>query len=531
MGCQSCKKKSQIDEPLIDKKEKEEEKEEIDIYKFNFEKALKLIKLLLSEDPIYHKALNYIILFNEEELENLFLGNYEYKKFQYRNIQDEFQFKRLLYKFEDFNSILFEWYQDETKYDNLIKLWKNKDCITLYKEYSDEKLEEEFRKLGISDLDNFKEEFRNVNNNSAAEKACDIKNYLRDNYDDFYSLIKTSLDYKKEMEKSSINKKKMEKSSKNEKEMEKSSINEEEIYTINLENISKKLVKESFPLIKNFILKKYPNLNIFSKFELMKSEMFTNLHKKIFGEIVNEETSASNGIGYNSISQLIDNFKNGNLLNGLLDQAKSYYNTPIAAYSNLGMSFLNLATSIKDYYDNQIELDDLNNEMKNKFDELDKNFEKHKNEIGVLDLDNYEECLNKIKIVGKKLYQDKIERREIIDTFSNKKKEVEKEKEKEKMGKMLKYGGACLGSAVGVIATGGILAGIWATSAIVNGIATGVSFYNLQKMKEKLKLFQENLDNQNKKYEEINDKINELKIAFDQLHIRYVPKNLLNENK
>ena len=509
MGCQCCKKKSQIDEPLIDKKE--EEKEEIDIYKFNFEKALKLIKLLLSEDPIYHKALNYIILFNEEELENLFLGNYEYKKFQYRNIHDEFIFKRLLYKFEDFNSILFEWYQDETKYDNLIKLWKSTDCITLYKDYSDEKLEEEFRKLGISDLDNFKEEFRNVNNNSVAEKACDIKNYLRDNYDDFYSLIKTSLDYKKEMEKSSIN--------------------EKEIYTINLENISKKLVKESFPLIKNFILKKYPNLNIFSKFELMKSEMFTNLHKKIFGEIVKEETSASNGIGYNSISQLIDNFKNGNLLNGLCDQAKSYYNTPIAAYSNLGMSFLNLATSIKDYYDNQIKLDDLNNEMKNKFDELDKNFEEHKNEIGVLDLDNYEECLNKIKIVGKKLYKDKLERREIIDTFTNKKKEVEKEKEKEKMGKMLKYGGACLGSAVGVIATGGILAGIWATSAIVNGIATGVSFYNLQKMKEKLKLFQENLDNQNKKYEEINDKINELKIAFDQLHIRYVPKNLLNKNK
>lgn len=509
MGCQCCKKKSQIDEPLIDKKE--EEKEEIDIYKFNFEKALKLIKLLLSEDPIYHKALNYIILFNEEELENLFLGNYEYKKFQYRNIHDEFIFKRLLYKFEDFNSILFEWYQDETKYDNLIKLWKSTDCITLYKDYSDEKLEEEFRKLGISDLDNFKEEFRNVNNNSVAEKACDIKNYLRDNYDDFYSLIKTSLDYKKEMEKSSIN--------------------EKEIYTINLENISKKLVKESFPLIKNFILKKYPNLNIFSKFELMKSEMFTNLHKKIFGEIINEETSASNGIGYNSISQLIDNFKNGNLLNGLWDQAKSYYNTPIAAYSNLGMSFLNLATSIKDYYDNQIKLDDLNNEMKNKFDELDKNFEEHKNEIGVLDLDNYEECLNKIKIVGKKLYKDKLERREIIDTFTNKKKEVEKEQEKEKMGKMLKYGGACLGSALGVIATGGILAGIWATSAIVNGIATGVSFYNLQKIKEKLKLFQENLDNQNKKYEEINDKINELKIAFDQLHIRCVPKNLLNENK
>ena len=61
MGCQCCKKQSQIDEPLIDKEEKEEKKEEIDIYKFNFEKALKLIKLLLSEDPIYHKALNYII--------------------------------------------------------------------------------------------------------------------------------------------------------------------------------------------------------------------------------------------------------------------------------------------------------------------------------------------------------------------------------------------------------------------------------------------------------------------------------------
>ena len=54
-------------------------------------------------------------------------------------------------KFENYSDILFEWYKDESKYDNLIKLWKRNLWIYIMKDYSDDRLKEELRKAELSD--------------------------------------------------------------------------------------------------------------------------------------------------------------------------------------------------------------------------------------------------------------------------------------------------------------------------------------------------------------------------------------------
>ena len=92
MGCSLCNRKVQAPESLLSKEEKQETKY-IDPLEFDFNSARRLIKLLLSEDPLYRDTLNYIILFTNEELEHLFKGDDEYKKYPYHNIKNRLQFK------------------------------------------------------------------------------------------------------------------------------------------------------------------------------------------------------------------------------------------------------------------------------------------------------------------------------------------------------------------------------------------------------------------------------------------------------
>ena len=56
-------------------------------------------------------------------------------------IKDQNIFKQLLWKLEDFNSLLYEWYNNESKFDLLKDLWKSKLCIYNLSKDSDEELE------------------------------------------------------------------------------------------------------------------------------------------------------------------------------------------------------------------------------------------------------------------------------------------------------------------------------------------------------------------------------------------------------
>lgn len=505
MGCNLCNRKLQTSEPTESKEEKQETKN-VDPLEFDFNSARRLIKLILSEDPLYKYTLNYIILFTNEELEHLFKGDDDYKKYPYHNIKNKFQFNLLLGKFKDFNTILFEWYKDKERYENLIKLWKKNFCIFKLKEDSDEELLKKIKDADISDPECFLEEAKDLIYNSVESKASDIKNYLKDDFNDIYSLINTSISYKEEFKKSKIE-------------------NIDNI-TTNLTNIIKNLVIKSFPLVKNYIIKKYPKLNVLSKIQL-ESGMLNTLKENLIGEFEQDNTIFSKGIGFDTLSELYGAFKNGNFITKLMDEAKTHYNNPATSAVLLANSFLNLATCIKEYHDDMIKIDEINNEATKEFDKINNNFENLKKQLGELDLDNFEESMDKIMLIKHKVSENKRKLIEAVDNFDKKVEKNNSEAKTQNISSMLTYAGGVISSSIGLaLCTGGLSLLAYGTAAAVNGICLGVQFYKLSQLKENLKIKQEKLKEQEKKEKEMDNLLDEINIIIDKAQDRYIPINL-----
>lgn len=494
MGCHNC---SRIEQIVEEKKEyKKEQKEKKDKLEFDFIKARKLVKLLLSEDKLYYKTLNYVLLFNDEQFENLFKGNMEYKKYPYNNIQDKIKFRDLLMKFEDFNYLLFEWYENESKYENLIKLWNSNYCVCVLAKSKDEEIEEIFQKIDITDLDNFMIDFRSIMNSSIDSKAADIKNYLKDEFEDFYSLIQVTDEYKENFEKSPIKNK--------------------EILTENLSNIGFKLVEKSLPLVKDYIANKFPNLNILSQIQL-KTEMLSKLKKVIFDEVINDNKLFSKGISFETVSKFVEAFKTCD---------KIMNNGQAGPYAALATTFLNLATSIKTYYDNNIEYNEKTKKYTEELDKIHNDFENHKKEIELLDLDDYEECMKKIIIIGKKINNDKKKISHVIKAMEKDKKEIEENKTKKGIQDAIKSGVGVVGCAIGFFTTGGLAAIPLAIGVVGNGIWFGVKLADLINLNKQLKHFQETKDKESKKYEEMENELEKLMKKYNHLQDRYIPINV-----
>ena len=452
MGCQYCNKEAQIaivenNNPVIFKIEKEKKTDE-DEDEIDFIKARKLVKLLLCEDDLYKDSLNSILFFTDEEFKNLFKGNINYKKFPYNNIQDKIEFKNLLLKFEDFNSLLYEWYTDESKYDNLIKLWNSKLSVCELNKSNEDELMNQLEQLGIDDMDN----------------AGDIRNYLKDEFVDFYSLISTAKEYKKDPILSNQENK--------------------EIFAPKFEDLTGKLVEESFHIVKNYITKNFLNLNKLSKIQL-KSGMMNKLKKEIITKIEGDKSIFTHGLGYEKLSELVSLFKNGGIVRKIMEETKMHFNNPVVAVTNLAMSFY------------------------------------------TLDLNNYKESMKKIVNIGTKIYQVKEEIQEVINNLENLEKETNEKSKKSGIAKVASCGGGLAASAVGFVATGGILAGVYAAGAIVSGIAMGIEIANFRKLKQHLQVFGNMKRKENLKYKEIEKELANLNVKFNNLHDRYIPKNLI----
>lgn len=495
MGCKLCRKEIQIPGDL----------EMIDPTIFDFIKARKLVELLLSEDSLYKNSLSAILTFNEEQLENLFMGNDDYKYYPYDIITDKRQFEKLLFKFEDFNQFLFEWYRDESKYNNLIKLWRSKLCIYKLKDISDYELEEKLKKAGLEDIDEFLVDFRVILNNSIESKASDINNYLKDEFNDFFSIITTSVDYK------------------NDRYLSKSE--NEGIFTTNFKNIIEKLVKSSFPLVKNYIKDKYPELNVFSRIQL-NGEMQSKLKKILVNKVEKENNIFSGEIGFDKLKNIIDLFKNGNAMKKLMEETQLHYNNPNVAIANLAMSFMNLATSVKTYYNNSVQFDDKTKNYEQKINEINKDFEYHKKQIGILDLDNFEECSKNIEIIGKKIHEDKLKVVEFIKNIDKEEENLKKTEKKSGVKKTAACAAAVVGSALGFVATGGMAAVVYGVAAVANGVALGINVANLVKIKKELNKYKDYKEIENAKYEEISNCLEELNSLYKQNEERYIPINL-----
>ena len=489
MGC-CCKKKK--GEHLLEEQKKE----------FDDIKAKKLIKLCISEDNRFKKFCNQIDNFDEIMFENFFKGNVDYDYDKYLSRDKEFDY--LLLYLEDFQSILLEWYEDESKHSIIQKLWLKRYCIYKLKDKSDQELEEILNDI-ISDTNKIeiKQELRALIMNSYESKVSDIKNFLKDQYPEFYSLIETTFEYKKKLE---------------ETDKDKDCVNP-------LNDILTKLKKYTKSLIK------YYDEKLGNK--LKNTGLWNNITKLVTEQIKIEHNN-SIAIDFMTISGLINKFKNKEGIMKILKDIGAHYQTPFIAVTNLAMSFLNLCTSVKSFYNTFVDYRQKKTEYTYRFEQIHQNFESHKKEIRNLEiykLNEVEDINGTIELIiniGKKINQEKYALYQLMF-------EIEEEIER-KVSKKSKSGAGIamgvlgfLGSVVGFVFTGGGIALLYIVTAGMNAAAVGINSANIVQQKKAIKDYISILKKAHELQAEMEEELGKLQKLYSNLNSdTYVPININN---
>lgn len=246
-----------------------------------------------------------------------------------------------------------------------------------------------------------------IGNRNIASKASDIKNYLKLEENYFVSLVQTINEYKEYFEESNIDDTKM--------------------ISKNLDNISKKLIQESLPLIKDYINEKYPNLNVSSKIQL-ETKMQNKLRNSLLKGIIHDKDNTKKGIGFEKIIPV---------LTEVLNKAKTvnkFVKVPALNETiTIASTFLNVATSIKTYYDNIYEYEEKNKTYTEKLGIIHKKFERHKKELQLLDLNDYEGSMKKLYLIRDIIAQDKKQCSKVIQDIQNSEKNLANKEKKKKL--------------------------------------------------------------------------------------------------
>ena len=154
----------------------------------DLKKKKECIKMLVEDDiAIYNQFLPKIEKMTDEEIENLFAGNCKYFESESNN-----QFKMLVYKFQNFSILLFQWYNKTETMKYLKELWENYICF------------EDLRNLNQEQLETFmngKTTYKNWPTNIKNEyKMC-----IRNTKDTIISELKNSFENLSEFEKNLYN--------------------------------------------------------------------------------------------------------------------------------------------------------------------------------------------------------------------------------------------------------------------------------------------------------------------------------------
>ena len=148
-----------------------------------------VVRMLLENDiRIYKILIPEINNLNSEEFNQLFEGNYDY---QYTSSSST-QIKRLSFKFDNFQTILQEWWNDNKYHKFLKELWIHYSCIEDLKKINDE--DKIFAKLesikGFSEWpQEIKKELITLIKSSDFATAKKIKDNFRKNYSNIDKLI------------------------------------------------------------------------------------------------------------------------------------------------------------------------------------------------------------------------------------------------------------------------------------------------------------------------------------------------------
>lgn len=464
----------------------------------NVEYKRQVLEICLSEDIRYKFLLNDIKGFTDEQITFLFNANYQCYSINPPPSYEENKeyFISLLGRLEENKTILQEWYKDPSKYEIIKKFWLTKYKISDFFDKGESEKDQILNEIFQGDISQEDLlEFNNIIRNSPESKAIEIYTKLRNYNQDFYSLIKISLENYENIKKEYYE--------------NVTSING--IYMDKEKDIIEKLISYFVELFKDKLPKKFQNC-----------ESFRRICKIIEDKIGNEKENIF-GISFKSIYNLAYKFKNGNIIANLIEDIKSYYQNPIIAISSIALSFLNLYQSISSFYKSGIIYKGKKKEFAEHLNTIQSNFRKHIYKIknfNIRNTDNLKEAESLIIEIGKEVEQDRID---IINLSDDIKKEIEKIKKENKKnageitGNVIGTVGCLLGSA----STGGALGLFFLMGSAANAIATGFNAAKHVENKKNIKYFEDMLKETNKQYKEIQNAIEELEKKYNEIQNMY----------
>lgn len=451
---------------------------------YNISKAKKLVKKCLSEDLNYNKYLKDTMNLNKYYFTELFKGNSDINYPIYG-----FDFGHLVDKFQDYSKIMYNFHMDESKYDEISLLWKEDISIIDLYDLSEEEFRKKLYSIGLSN--SFINELKELLQNTIEAKSSKIIEYIFNKCKNIYYLISFSTSKEKKLNVEMIN-----------------NNQNEGIYKDNLSNIFKSLMFFSLPLIQKYSADEI--LDPLSKEQIKNDKVCPNFLKRILKYF---DANKSETFVHKKLIDLTKDFKCGENIKEFLSYAKNFYASKLVAFTHLAFALFNLIESIESFKECREKLEKTKLAFSREFSNIYLNFEKHKNEIGILDLSNIQESNIKIKEIQEKITEDKIRLKELIKRLKEVIKEVKDRKGDKGAGIALN----CLGLLSGIVGaalTGGILGGVYLGAAVINGVAVGVGSAEVHEINKYLDEFEKMLNIGMRKEKEMNEYLDFIKNKY-----------------
>ena len=190
-----------------------------------------------------------------------------------------------------------------------------------------------------------------------------------------------------------------------------------------------------------------------------------------------------------------------------------------------------ILTSIKTYYDEMYEYDKKDEKYILEFKKIHEEFEMHKKQLDLLDLNDYEGSLKAINLIGNKINQDKKNFSTAYRKIEDDEKNAKNKEQKSKIISIATSGASTL-AAIGTAAiTGGFSVLAFGIVAGINAAICGVNVARLIKLREQLKKYEQRKIIEREYYEKIcktitegiSKKKDEIRKAFIN---KYSPKSI-----
>ena len=481
----------------------------------------KMAEFLLGSDlNIFKRHLPEVKKLNDEEFNELFEGNTEYKF----NVSNEREFRQLAQKFQDNKEILIQFYGNEEYYSCILQIWRPNILQSLKSAESQQKKDEILRrhKIDISQWDdNFRDDFTIIIDTPPIEDllAQRFKNYIQADYGDFDELIKNVDRCKKKVQ------------------------NDEESHCnktlrANLETSMSKVIKDMIPTYLKNLEKELSQVKDKEKENAIRDILDSGLRKENEKKLIDKvkkiyEKQEFDPLSFdfnkesNKIKELGEKFNREEYAKyafgedvvvfkgtDISEKAEVIFSNKIVKDAILGLSMANLTYSVSHLNQTLMNYNQFSEQFKSRIDIIRKNFYKHQSEVKIIDdEEDVDILIEQITVIGQKFNQDLSDVNELIEEIKDAINNVKTEKNKTIFNMVLSGGGIVVGF-VGMTVTKGNDSIDYAKASAAQVFSLISNAVDIHTQNKALKEFDDYLKEAENLRSKINEEIDKLRKKF-----------------